>query len=241
MLLFSTASRVHARHIRPLFEPTDLEIDQPGVIDLDLQIGMARSEDDAWRIVVPDFEVDLGLLPNVELDVDGAYAIEGSRHGLFSFDHPAPDTLWVSGKIGFYDVKNDPDQRAFAFGMQLGPKLPVAPIAHGVGIEGVFLAATNYKIAHAVWNAGGFVDSAADRGPSRPTGIEVDLDLDLDADQAFSLDASVSGVHFLSSDADQILTSAGVTWSVSDALDLSLCALVGWLAGGDRYGALLGV
>ncbi|HEY2733050.1 MAG TPA: hypothetical protein VGI70_03655, partial [Polyangiales bacterium] len=94
-----------------------------------LQVGMADGENDAWRIVVPDFEFDLGLFPDVELD----------------------------------------------------------------------------------------------------------------ADEEFSFNASVSGVNFLSSDADQISTSAGATWSVSDELDLSLSALVGWLAGGDRYGLLLGV
>ena len=235
--------RACARHIRPLFEPTDLEIEQPGVIEADLQFGLMRGEG-ALRVVVPDFELDVGLLPNLEFDLDGAYAIEARSRGPFSFDHAAPDSLWPAAKLAFYDAHNDADQSAFAFGIQLGPKLPVAAAAHGVGAEGIALLGTSYAIVHAVWNAGGFVDPAPDPSSAqRPCGFEfgVDLDVDLDDDQRFSLNGSVSAVHFLSQDPDQLLTAAGVTWSISDTLDVSLTGLLGVLAGGDRYGILLGV
>src|SRR5690349_8821618 len=74
------------RGVRPLFEPTDLELEEAGVAELDVQVGTIRSQGPA-RLVVPDFELDLGLLPNLELDVDGAYAIEGSgpAAGPFAF------------------------------------------------------------------------------------------------------------------------------------------------------------
>jgi hypothetical protein len=236
-------SHACARHVRPLFEPTDLEIEQPGVFEGDLQMGVVRGEDGPLRIVVPDFELDLGLLPNVELDLDGAYAIEGGNHGAFSFDHAAPDSLWLAGKFGFYDAHDDAANSAFAIGMQLGPKWPIAVAAHGVGAEGLLLVSTGYSIVHAVWNAGGFIDPAPDSRPGRPRGIELgtDVDIDLDSDQIFSLNGGLSIVHFFSQDAAQLLTSAGITWSVTDTLDLSVTAMVGWLAGGDRYGVLLGV
>src|SRR5436305_2681888 len=71
------AAPAHARRgIRPLFEPTDLELEKTGVLDIDLQMGVIRSQG-PWRVVVPDFELDFGILPNLELDIDGAYAIEG--------------------------------------------------------------------------------------------------------------------------------------------------------------------
>jgi hypothetical protein len=232
-----------ARHVRPLFEPTDLEIEQPGVIEGDLQFGLVRG-DGALRVVVPDFELDVGILPNLEFDLDGAYAIESRSRGPFSFDHAAPDSLWPAAKLGFYDAQNEVEQSAFAFGVQLGPKLPVAAAAHGVGAEGLALLGTSYAGVHAVWNAGGFADPAPDASSSqRPHGLEfgVDLNVDLDADQRFSLNGSVSLVHFLSSDPDQLLMAAGVTWSISEMLDVSLTGLLGVLAGGDRYGILLGV
>ena len=51
---------------RPRFEPTDLEWENTGVAELDLQFGPVRGQG-PWRIVVPDFELDLGLLPWLEI------------------------------------------------------------------------------------------------------------------------------------------------------------------------------
>jgi hypothetical protein len=231
-----------ARRTRPLFEPTDLELEEPGVMEVDLQFGAIRSRGPA-RIVVPDFELDLGLLPNLELDVDGAYAIEGPSTGPFAFDHAAPDSLWPAAKLGLYDANDADAHTALAVGVQLGPKLPVAIGSHGLGVEALALVGTAFARTHLVWNAGAFVDPDPDANPGRPTGLElgVDVDVDLDAKDTFSLQGGLSGVRFLSSDADQLLATAGLTWSPIDALDLSLLGLCGFLAGSDRYGVLLGV
>jgi hypothetical protein len=234
--------RAEARRARPLFEPTDLELETVGMLEVDLQFGAIRGSG-PWRAVLPDFELDLGLLPNLELDLDGAYAIEGPSTGPFSFDHAAPDSLWPAAKLGFYDA-NDPEAHtAFALGLQCGPKLPVAPGSHGLGVESVLLMGTSLARAHLVWNVGAFVDPDPDAMPGRPVGVElgVDADLDLDAADSFSLQAGFSGVHFLSHDPDQLLATAGVVWSPISALDISLLGLVGFLADSDRYGVLLGV
>jgi hypothetical protein len=236
------AGRVEARRTRPLFEPTDLELEETGVLEVDLQFGVIRSRGPA-RVVVPDFEVDLGLLPNLELDLDGAYAVEGPSSGPFAFDHAAPDSLWPAAKVGIYDA-NDPDAHtAFALGIQLGPKLPVAAGSHGVGVESLALVGTAFGRTHLVWNAGAFIDPDPDATPGRPTGLElgVDVDIDLDATDTFSLEGGLSGVRFLSNDPDQLLATTGITWSPIEALDLSLLGLVGFLQGSDRYGVLLGV
>ncbi|HET9992365.1 MAG TPA: hypothetical protein VFQ65_27725, partial [Kofleriaceae bacterium] len=45
----------------PQFEPTDLELEDPGTMELDLQVGFVKGTD-AHRLVLPDFEFDLGLL-----------------------------------------------------------------------------------------------------------------------------------------------------------------------------------
>jgi hypothetical protein len=236
------AAPAQARHVRPLFEPTDLELEDTGVVELDLQFGVVRSQGPA-RVVVPDFELDVGLLPNLEFDIDGAYAIEGPNSGPFSLDHAAPDSLWPAAKIGIYDANDHEARTAFALGVQLGPKLPVAAGAHGIGVESLALIGTAIARTHLVWNAGGFVDPAPDAGPTRPAGLElgVDVDQDLDATDTFSLQGGLSAVHFVSHDPAQLLATAGVTWSPIEALDLSLLGLVGFLHGSDRYGVLLGV
>ena len=48
-------------------------------------------------------------------------------------------------------------------------------------------------------------------------------------------------MRFLSADPHQLTATAGLAWSPSARLELSLVAVGGLLAGGDRYGLLLGV
>ena len=231
-----------ARTTRPLFEPTDLELEDEGVVEVDLQIGGIRSQG-PWRAVMPDFELDVGVLPGLELDLDGAYAVEGPATGPFSFDHAAPDSLWPCAKIGLYDAHDRPSGRGLAVGVQVGPKLPVAPGAHGIGVESLMLVGAARGHFHAVVNAGGFVEPAPSAGAPRPAGLEVGLDLEqvLDAAERFSLTGELSAVRFVSSDPHQLLATAGLTWAALETLDLSVTGLLGVLAGSDRYGVLVGV
>ncbi|MES1172553.1 MAG: hypothetical protein ABUL77_04900, partial [Bacteroidota bacterium] len=229
---------------RPLFEPTDLEMEDTGVLEVDLQVGGIRGRD-PWRAVVPDFEVDLGIAPNLEIDVDGGYAIEGPARGPFSFDHAAPDSLWPSIKVGLYDR---PERAggggvAFAVGAQVGPKLPVAAAAHGLGVESLALLGMTARRFQLAFNAGVFADPAPDASSGRPRGFEVGLDVgrDVGGGDRFSLTGQLSAVRFVSADPAQLLVTAGVTWAASNMIDVSAVGLFGVLAGGDRYGLLLGV
>jgi hypothetical protein len=234
--------RAQDRRVRRLFEPTDLELEEVGMLEVDLQFGAIRGHG-AARVVVPDFEFDLGVLPNLEVDLDGAYAIEGPETGSFAFDHAAPDSLWTAAKLGLYDANDTDAHTAFALGVQCGPKWPVAPHSHGVGFESVLLVGTALARTHLVWNAGAFVDSDPDPTPGRPIGLEigVDMEVDLGHTDTFALQGGLSEVHFLSHDSDQLLVTAGIAWSPIAALDLSLLGLVGVLANSDRYGVLIGV
>src|ERR1700710_472392 len=47
------------RGVRPFFEPTDLELEKTGMVDIDVQVGAVQSRGPA-RVVVPDFELDFG-------------------------------------------------------------------------------------------------------------------------------------------------------------------------------------
>ncbi len=219
-----------AKH--PRFEPTDLELEVPGTTEIDLQLGLVHGPQ-AWRVVVPDFELDLGLLSNVELDLDGAYAIEG--------DHQVPDDLWPSVKIGLGDWHDAVAQRAWAIGIQAGPKLPIAPDSHGVGVEGLALMAHVAGRVHVVFNVGGLVDPRSG-ATARPVGVEagVDLEVEVVAD-SWSLLGEIGGVHYRSADADQLATTCGVQYSPNARIDLSLVALVGLASGSDRFGLLFGV
>jgi hypothetical protein len=249
MALLSPRAAVARRGIRPLFEPTDLELEEPGVVEADVQVGAIRGQG-PWRTVVPDFELDVGLARGLELDLDGAYAIEGPSDQAFGLDHPAPDNLWLCAKVGLLDWRDDapPGDEggpplSWALGVQAGPKLPAAPGSHGVGVEGLVLVGHVHHHTQLVLNAGAFIDPGPAPGASRPEGLELGLDLqqDLDAAGRFSLTGELAGVAFISDDPAQLLATAGMAFSPRPDLQLSLVGLWGFLDGSDRYGALLGV
>jgi len=237
---FALLPRESEARRRPRFEPTDLELEPEGALEVDLQVGAVRGEA-AWRLFVPDIELDLGLAPNVELDIDGAYAVEGPDDGRFTFDHAAPENVWVAAKLGLYDSREDASSSAWSIGAQLGPKLPVGNDAHGIGYEALLLVGRTWGENHVVLNLGALIDPGAHIASDRPAGVQAGVDVDLNLDWAnLSWVAELAGVHFFSADSDQLSATAGLTWAANADLDFSLVGLLG-LAGGDRGGILLGV
>jgi hypothetical protein len=231
---------------RPHFEPTDLDLEDTGIVELDLQLGPVRGPD-AWRAVIPDFELDLGLLPNLELGLDGAYAVEGAAGRPFSFDHAAPDSLWPAVKWGVLDTRQDPApgepvaMPIWALGLAAGPKLPVTAASRGVGAEALVLVGCTTRRLHAALNLGGFVEPHPDASTPRPGGLEGGLDLAWDITDRVQLLGEVSGAAFWSPDPAQAAATAGASWDVADALTVSLVGLVGFLPGADHLGLLVGV
>lgn len=67
LLVSCLAMNVEARSVRRMFEPTDLEWEAPGESEMDVQLGLIRGPD-SYRLTVPDFEVDVGLTRQIELD-----------------------------------------------------------------------------------------------------------------------------------------------------------------------------
>ena len=111
---------------------------------------------------------------------------------------------------------------------------------HGLR-EGLLLAGHTWGESHIVLNAGGLVDPGAQVSSGRPVAIEGGLDLDLHFGKSpLSITGEFASVHFFSADADQLNATGGVTYGVTDDLDLSIVGLVGFL-GGDRAGVLFGV
>jgi hypothetical protein len=227
---------------RPLFEPTDLEWEDTGVAELDLQFGAVRSPG-PWRFVIPDFELDFGIHHNIELDLDGAYAVSGPDSGAFSLDHSVPDSLWPSVKVGLWNDHDHDRSRSRAVGIQVGPKLPVAPGAHGLGGEALLVLGGSRGGLNLVLNIGGFIEPAQDAASNRQVGGEagLDLQLQLDSQNRFQLTGELATSYFVSPDPNQLHATGGITWSATPMLDFSVVFLAGFLAGDDRYGILFGV
>jgi hypothetical protein len=226
---------------RPLFEPSDLELETPGVIDFDFQLGLVRGQD-SWRLVNPDLELDVGLARNIELDVDGSYSIVGNRQSPFVQPHALPDAVWTSLKLGLFDWIEPGKKRAWAIGSQIGPKFPLATGNRGVGAEGLALWGVTDGNCQLVLNTGIQIDPRPSDVAPRPIGIELGLDarIVLDERQIYALTGELAAVRYVSNYPHQLLSTLGFMISPSDYLDLSITSMVGWLAGSDRYGLLLG-
>ena len=247
VVLSTAAWAADARAVRRLFEPTDLEIEEAGVAELDLQVGAIRGTS-PWRLSVPDFELDLGLWRDFELDIDGALSWQGPDDGSFRPRHLDDDNLWVALKTSLlsFDL-DDPSgdvarRQGVGLGLQIGPKCPTARGARGWGVETLILLAWHTPRLELVLNTGLLLDPADGDSP-RPFGLEGGLDANVQIDRAghFALVGEIGGVRFLSSDPHQLALTAGWAWSPREDLEVSVVGLAGILEGSDRFGVLFGL
>lgn len=223
------------------FEPTDLDMVDPGELELDTQVGFATT-DGPSRFVLPDLELNLGITPHFELDLDTQLGVEGRDSGPFRADHLYRDNLWPAAKLALVDQRDATRRRGYGFGAQFGPKIPISRGATGAGYEGVLLFGVTRDFAHVVVNGGGFADPGREVSRGRPLAVEGGLDLvfDLDQRRAFSIISELGGIRYFSDDDDELHASLGVAWQANEDLQLSVVYVHGFLAG-DRDLALLGV
>jgi len=233
---------VRAVTVTRLFEPTDLEFEDPGVTELDMQFGPVRGQN-SYRISMADFEFDLGLTETVELDLDGEFAVGGPGDGSFTINQLAQDNLWSSLKIGLGTFEDKTEERELALGLQLGPIWPIAPQAQGVGVEGLALIGLRVQENYFALNLGGVNQPTGGPGQGKPAGFlaGINIEMALDEKGVWAALAQASGVEYWTSDPDQITTEIGIQWSPYDNLDLSIVGLRGWLRGGDQWGILFGI
>jgi hypothetical protein len=222
------------------FEPTDLDLQDPGSLNLDLQFGWVKGPD-RYRFVAPDTEINLGVTDNVELDVDLAYGVEATLHPLL-LNHAIADNVWISTKIGLWAVHDFVNKTSWSMGIQLGPKIAAAPSAHGIGYEALFLLGRKIERTHVVLNLGGLIDPGAQFDKKRPIGFETGLDLrqDLDENGVFAMLGELGWIHYFSADPDQLQLTYGFQLEPNPDLDFSVIGLLGVPPGGDHYGVLLG-
>jgi hypothetical protein len=232
----ATASAAHGAPRRRHFEPDDLELEQPGILDFDLQAGpVLGSSASGNHVLMPDFEIGLGLTRNVELDVSGTFTLDrenGQRH-------VTGDALWIAAKLGLFDTR-DAQGNAWAFGVELGPRLPTLDAA-GIGYGALGLLGFTHQGLALVLNAGSLLDPGASLGAERPTALVLGLDLNVELDPRWSLQSELGFAHYLSSDSDELAFTLGATYAVCRRLDVSLTALSGFLPNTDHAGLLFGV
>ena len=145
-------------------------------------------------------------------------------------------------KVGIYDDHDPETQRARAIGVQVGPRIPIASGAHGLGFESLVVFGGSRRGLNVALNLGAFVEPPTDAVSLYSLGVDagIDLELALDSHDRFQLTGELGGSYFLTADPNQLHTTAGITWTVNPNLDLSVVGIVGILPGDDRYGLLFG-
>lgn len=220
------------------FEPTDLELEDPGTLDVDVQAGAFSGAPS--RPLVTDLELDLGVLPNLELNVDAAFYGEGPAGGAFRFDKRRADPVWTALKFGVWDGRDATTKTAWALGAQLGPRFALARDLHGVGYEALLLLGRVIPSWHFVGNAGFLYDAPTGAVPHRSVGWEIGLDISRELGKTWALIGEVATVRFLSDDDPQLYATLGVARSFGAHLDVSAIVLAGYPPNGDHFGFLLG-
>ena len=187
--------------------------------------------------MVPDFEIGLGLMRNVELDVSGTFTLERDN----GHRHVTGDALWLATKLGLVDSRDD-HGNTWAFGLELGPRLATLD-ASGIGYGALGLLGFTHRGLALVLNAGSLIDPGPTLSGPHPSSLVFGLDFnaELDPRGQWSLQSELGVAHYLSSDPDELALALGATYAVNQRLDVSLTALGGLLPNTDHAGLLFGV
>lgn len=227
MALTLLATTAEAKRRRATFFPKDLDMEQPGAVELDLRIGALRAGD-ATNWVVPDLEMDIGVAPRLELGVDAQAGLDPAA-GTWQ----AQDQLWISAKHLLWDAHDAP--RRAALGLQHGPRFGVVPGTWAFGYQAVGLLALDGDGGQVVLSAGAFVDPPEITTALRPAGVLIGVDSSLDLSDAWDLAPSVALTGHAEGHVDAVA-----------AVDLELAlapwgtARVGVLGGWQDRGRLIG-
>ncbi|MES1178681.1 MAG: hypothetical protein ABUL62_30445 [Myxococcales bacterium] len=220
------------------FEPDDLELENAGVLDFDLQAGPVLGTSTSQNhLLLPDFEIGLGLTRAVELDVSGAFNFDrvgGKRH-------VSGDALWVATKLGLYDTSDSPGD-AWAVGLELGPRFPTID-SGGIGYGALGLVGYTHRGLAWVLNAGTLIDPGASIADQHSSSLVcgVDFNAELAAQSRWSLQSELGAAYYFSPDPHELSFSLGTTYAVNPRLDVSLTALSGFLRHTDHAALLVGV
>jgi len=232
-------ARAYARIFRARFEPETLELQDPGKLEIDVQMGGLYGDGvDGNRIIVPDLEIDLGLTDWLEIDIDGAFSITQVATPEVGL---GGDPLWVSARVEVLNLE-DEEGRNFGIGLQLGPRFQTVDNARGVGLGSLLLVGGGTKTLHGVVNLGFFMDREQATAIAYGAGVEWEFE----RRHKWSLQGQLAGAHYFGktngdTDKDQTFLLAGVGREISETLQLALLALTGPFAKGDRLGLMAAV
>ena len=237
LLVLLSPERAEARRFfRARFRPNTLELQDPGQLEIDSEMGgIYGNGQDGTRTPVPDFELGLGVLDWLEVNIDSSFSETqlGTQNKQF-----VGEPIWLSGRFDVYSFEDKKTGSTFGIGAQVGPRLPNIGNARGVGVAGVGLIGGGTQAFNVVLNAG----STFDASQSVAVTYGLDLEYKLKRRRKWTLDGEIAGAHYFGGGApDQLLLNVGFGLFVNDDLQLALLLLTGPVYRGDRVGLLVDV
>ncbi|MDB4976404.1 MAG: hypothetical protein JWN48_4745, partial [Myxococcaceae bacterium] len=224
------------RFFRARFRPQDLELEEPGELEVETDFGIIYGDGpDGTRVPAPDFALGLGVFDWLEVNLDSS--LSQTQVGTKDSQYVG-EPLWLSGRFDLYSFNDKKTGGSFGLGAQVGPRLPNIHNATGVGVAGAGLVGGGTEDFNAVLSLGVTLDA------SQPLAVTygVDLEYDLGQGQVWSVLGEVAGAHYFSqSQPDQLLLNVGVGAQVSKQVQLTLMAISGPVYRGDRFGLEAGV
>jgi hypothetical protein len=228
----------HAVRRRPRFEPTDLSLAEPGELSLDVELGFF-TDTSGHSLPLPDFELNLGLTREVELDIDGAFALTNvGVPGQSAV--PSPDNLWVSLKFGLFATHSHRGEKRWSVGMQLGPRIAMAPGSEGFGAEMLVLVSRHWPGWTLSFNTGGYTEPRVPGQAGIDRGIVLGVDLSHELSTDWSVSAEIFGAKTNGIAPDQLGGTLGLAWQCLPALELSVRTIATAVGTGPGYGFFFG-
>jgi hypothetical protein len=236
-----SAAPAQARVFRARFDPETLALEKPGNLQVNVQAGGLYGDGiDGSRIILPDFELDLGVLKWLEVSIDGVFTVTNlgtPERGV------GGDPLWTSARFELLNLRRDDQEHTtFGMGLQVGPRFRTIDKARGVGLGALLLAGGGTETLRVVANLGTFLDR--EQAGALVYGGSVEYDLALR--HKWTLQAQYAGAHYYGNtqgdtDPNQALVLAGFGTELTETLQLSLLGLLGPFAKGDRLGLMAAV
>jgi hypothetical protein len=231
--LLSPARAEARRFYRARFETEALELELPGEIELDAQVGAIYGDSqDQSRLLVPDVEIDVGVCAWLEIDLDGALSLtklETEHEKLVG------DPLWLTARVDALNWKDDDSDASFGLGLQVGPRLPSVATPTGVGFAALLLVGGGTRALHVAANVGTLLDYHQERA------VLYGVDAEYELNERWSVLGNFAAAYYFGGDPQQLLLDAGVSYKANKRLAFSLLAIAGPFVHGDRAGGLLSV
>jgi hypothetical protein len=231
-------ARAEARVFRARFDPETLELQEPGNLELNVQMGGLYGDGvDGNRIIAPDLEVDLGVLTWLELSIDGAFSLTNVATSDLSV---GGDPLWTSARFELLNLRRDDAKHTtFGMGLQVGPRFRTIDNARGVGLGALLMIGGGTKELRAVGNVGTFLDREQAGAVVYGAAVEYDLELR----RKWTLQGQLACAHYIGNtrgdtDPNQALLLMGAGTELTESLQVSLLGLMGPFAKGDRLGLM---